>query len=276
MGFLKKIFDFYINSSIHVAIAVYALLRVTEFYYPYPYKIEFLGFIFFATITGYNFVKYAGLQKWHFKKLASQTKLISIFSWVCFIFTLYFARQLTYKTLSYAAIPTALTVMYAVPFLSGFERNLRSIAHLKILVVALCWLLATMVLHFIDIGYAITVNEIGISVQRFLLVVVWMLPFEIRDLQYDKISLQTVPQKIGIPNTKRLGLGLLMVALVLEFLFGAGEMHRNVFMIVFFITLIFLMRANANQSRYYSSFWVESIPIIWWVLLFGYDKFLGL
>ena len=274
MNFLKKIFDFYINSSIHVALAVYALLRITEIYYPYPYKIEFIGFIFFGTITGYNFIKYAGLQKWHFKKLASQTKLISIFSWICFIFTLYFARQLDYRTLSYAAIPAVLTLMYAVPFLSGFERNLRSVAHLKILVVAVCWVMATIVLNFIDIGYAITVSEIGLSAQRFLLVIVWMLPFEIRDLQYDKISLQTVPQKIGVPNTKRLGLVLLMIALVLEFLFSPGEMHRNVFMIVFFVTLVFLMRAKVNQSRYYSSFWVESIPIIWWILLFGYDNFL--
>ncbi|MAD96659.1 MAG: hypothetical protein CMB99_04955 [Flavobacteriaceae bacterium] len=274
MGFLKKIFDFYLNSSIHVAIAVYALLRVTEYYYPYPFKIEFIGFIFFATITGYNFVKYAGFQKWHFKKLAGPIKLISIFSWICFLITLYFARQLTYKTLSYALIPTALTVMYAVPFLSGFERNLRSIAHLKILVVALCWVLATMVLHFIDIGYTFTANEIGLSVQRFLLVVVWILPFEIRDLQYDKISLQTVPQKLGVPNTKRLGLALLMISVVLEFLFSPGEMQRNVFMIVFFITLIFLMRAKPTQSKYYSSFWVESIPIVWWLLLFGYDNFL--
>lgn len=275
MNFLKKIFDFYINSSIHVAVAVYALLRITEFYYPYPYKIEFVGFIFFATITGYNFVKYAGLQQWHFKTLTSQTRLISIFSWISFIFTLYFARQLDYKTLSYAAIPAVLTLMYAVPFLSGFERNLRSVAHLKILVVALCWVMATIVLNFIDIGYTFSINEIGIAAQRFLLVIVWMLPFEIRDLQYDKISLQTVPQKIGVPNTKRLGLALLMIALVLEFLCSPGVMHRNVFMIVFFITLVFLMRAKVNQSRYYSSFWVESIPIIWWVLLFGYHNILG-
>jgi hypothetical protein len=25
-----------------------------------------------------------------------------------------------------------------------------------------------------------------------------------------------------------------------------------------------------NQSKYYSSFWVESLPIIWWLLLLGF------
>jgi hypothetical protein len=30
------------------------------------------------------------------------------------------------------------------------------------------------------------------------------------------------------------------------------------------------MRSKMNQSKYYSSFWVESLPIIWWLLLLGF------
>jgi hypothetical protein len=28
-----------------------------------------------------------------------------------------------------------------------------------------------------------------------------------------------------------------------------------------------LMRVRVNQSKYYSSFWVEAIPIFWWLFL---------
>jgi hypothetical protein len=28
-----------------------------------------------------------------------------------------------------------------------------------------------------------------------------------------------------------------------------------------------LMRSTQNQSKYYSSFWVESLPVVWWILL---------
>ena len=27
-----------------------------------------------------------------------------------------------------------------------------------------------------------------------------------------------------------------------------------------------------EQQKYYSSFWVESLPIIWWFILLGFDK----
>ena len=36
--------------------------------------------------------------------------------------------------------------------------------------------------------------------QRFLFVVVAILPFEIRDIQYDSLKLSTIPQQIGVAN----------------------------------------------------------------------------
>ena len=67
MKVLKTVFDFYINASIHVALAVYAFVRITEFYFNLTYHQNLDFFIFFATITGYNFVKFAGVAKLHHK-----------------------------------------------------------------------------------------------------------------------------------------------------------------------------------------------------------------
>jgi hypothetical protein len=33
------------------------------------------------------------------------------------------------------------------------------------------------------------------------------------------------------------------------------------------ITALFLAFANEKRSKYYTSFWAESIPVLWWVLL---------
>jgi 4-hydroxybenzoate polyprenyltransferase len=109
--------------------------------------------------------------------------------------------------------------------------------------------------------------------QRFLIVVVLILPFDIRDLKYDAISLQTIPMKIGIKKTKKLGLMLLVFSLVFEYLFSSSGMLKTPFMIFFFLLIIFLMRAKKEQSIYYSSFWVESLPIVWWLLLLGFHNF---
>ena len=108
--------------------------------------------------------------------------------------------------------------------------------------------------------------------QRFLIVVVLILPFDIRDAQYDAISLQTIPKKIGIEKTKRVGLGFMIFALLIEYGINANNIFKNAFMIFFFVVLVFLMRSKMNQSKYYSSFWVESLPIIWWLILLGFHN----
>ncbi len=41
--------------------------------------------------------------------------------------------------------------------------------------------------------------------QRVLLVLAFLIPFEIRDLAYDKPELKTIPQRIGVTQTKIFG-----------------------------------------------------------------------
>ena len=58
MTLLKQLFNFYINSSIHVALAVYSLTYITLVEYGIKYDEDVLYFVFYSTITGYNFVKF--------------------------------------------------------------------------------------------------------------------------------------------------------------------------------------------------------------------------
>jgi len=82
--------------------------------------------------------------------------------------------------------------------------------------------------------------------------------------------LQTIPKKIGEKNTKKLGFVLLLFALLLEFLIAPDTRFRAIFLLVFLAVLFFLMRATVQQSKYYSSFWVELLPILWCLVLFGF------
>ena len=103
--------------------------------------------------------------------------------------------------------------------------------------------------------------------QRFLIVVVLILPFDIRDVKFDAISLQTIPKKIGVEKTKKLGLILLIFTLLLEYLLSTPNLSKNSFLLFFSLTVILLMRAKMKQSKYYSSFWVELIPVFWWFFI---------
>lgn len=272
MQFLKPVFSFYVTSSIHVALAVYALLRITEIYFDIPYNKSLNYFIFFGTITGYNFVKYAGVAKLHHRSLTDRLKAIQIFSFFCFLGMCYFAYQIPLKTLCLTIPFTLLTVLYGVPFLSGFDKTLREVSYLKVIVVALVWAGFTLLIPLVDANENITFKVYLLLIQRFLIVMVLILPFDIRDVQYDAISLQTIPRKIGIEKTKKLGVILMVFCMVIEYFASTSNTMKTPFIIFFFLVVLLLMRAKTNQSKYFSSFWVESLPIIWWLLHLGFHK----
>lgn len=274
MKFLKLLLDFYLNASIHVALSVYMLVRITEFYFGLSYNENLNYFIFYGTITGYNFVKYAGVAKLHHRSLTNSLKIIQVFSFFCFLAMCFYAYQVPIKTLLYCIPLEMLTLLYAIPFLSGFHKNLREVSYLKIVVVALVWAGFTVLIPVLDTGLEFSLQLVFVAIQRFLIVVVLILPFDIRDVKYDAISLQTIPKKIGIKQTKKLGVALLVFILVIEFMSSPEIVTKAPFMIFFFLVLVLLMRAKINQPKYYSSLLVESLPIIWGLFLLGFHNFL--
>ncbi|WP_053977345.1 UbiA prenyltransferase family protein [Mangrovimonas xylaniphaga] len=273
MRFLKRIFNFYINSSIHVALAVYAISWITLMEYNLPYDETVLYFIFYASITGYNFVKFFGLAKFHHRSLAYWLKFIQVFSFVCFLLMCFYAARLELKTLLYIAFFGAVTFLYAVPFLPRkmlFDKNqnLRSISGIKVYVIAMVWAGVTVLLPLLNADYPIGLEELLPFLQRFILVLVLILPFEIRDLNYDSLKLSTIPQKIGVKRTKIFGGILLLVMLGLELIrHGQGIRFKLSLLVVSLVLGAFLYFASKNQRPYYCSFWVEGIPIFWLLLL---------
>ncbi len=272
MTFLKSIFNFYINASIHVALAVYAFVRITELYFDLPYNENLDYFIFYATITGYNFIKYAGVAKFYHMSLTKSMRLIQIFSFISFCLLIYYGTKLPLQTLYYFAPFGLITLLYIVPFLGGFQKNLRKVSYLKIFAVAGVWAGVTSIIPLLAVEHEIDANLIVLFFQRLLFVLVLILPFEIRDVELDFEHIKTLPQKIGIEQTKKLGFVLLLFSLTLEFLITNILTNKNIFLVICFVLLFFLMRSKEKQSKFYSSFWVESLPIFWWILLLGFHN----
>jgi hypothetical protein len=272
MKALKAIFDFYINSSIHVALAVFALSWLTLLEFGLPYDHDLLYFIFFASIIGYNFVKYFGLVKFHYRSLARWLKVIQVFSFLCFLPLLYFAAFLEVATLLFISIFAGITFLYAIPLLPknlflDQKQKLRSISGVKIYIIALVWSGVTVFLPLLNAGYHLNSDELLMALQRFVFVLALMMPFEIRDLSYDSIKLATMPQIIGVVNTKLMGLVLLLIFVLIEFFIKTARVQQ--FEILFVIALLsaaFIIGSKKNQHRYYSGFFVEAIPIVWLVL----------
>ena len=264
---LKRAFNFYINSSVHVSLAVVSLAAITFQLFQLSLNISLLTFIFLGSITGYNFVKYSGLTRLYERKLAINLKVILGFSLIAFLGLIYSSFFQQVSVLIVAGIMGLFTLLYAVPVFSK-NRNLRGLTGVKIYVIAFVWAGVTVLLPVVDKMDLLQRDIFLEFLQRFCFIIALTLPFEIRDLKFDLKHLRTIPQKIGVEKTKIAGLLLILVFVLLEFL----KLHSDLaevlsVLFVGIITWIFLRNSNIGQKEYYSSFWVEGIPIFWWLIL---------
>jgi hypothetical protein len=267
MKIFKHILDFYINSSIHVGLSCYALVRMTQMKFHIFGDESVAYFAFFGTIVGYNFVKYDALARAKKFEMRNQLKGIAVFSFCALLLVGYYFWELQRATQLVSVAVLGITLLYTLSFFPN-KKNARNWVGLKIYIVALCWAVVTVVLPFLNSKSSLSYDFFLESVLRFILVFVLILIFEIIDLTKDDPHLKTVPQQIGVKQTKILGILLLLVFCGLELFNSNFQFLTLIFEIVitFFIAL-FLVFASEKRSKYYTSFWVESLPILWWLLL---------
>ena len=268
MNIVKRVFNFYLDASIHVALAVLALAMVTIEILSISVDMHFLWFLFFATIVCYNFIKY-GVEAKKYILVANQYhKSIQFFSFVALVPTCYHAYFLNIETWLGIGFLLLLVGLYALPVLPN-ARNLRSFGVLKIFIVALVWSGLTVMAPLLSVKDFVFSWDVYIeAAQRFFLVFVLLVPFEIRDLAYDNKNLKTLPQRFGVANTKSFGSFGVILFFALTFLKNHISQTELIGKGLLFLTLGGLMFiTKRNQPKYFSSFWVESIPIFWWAIV---------
>src|SRR5690606_26975851 len=175
MALLKQIFNFYIDSSIHVALAVLALSWVTRLEFGIPYDRAVLSFMCFAPLTGESFVQYCGLSRLHSRSLTNWLKVIQVFSLMCFIGMCYFALKLELISLVVILGFGVVTFLYAIPFLPNKilydkHKNLRNVSGLKVYIIALVWAGVTVVLPLLNNHVPLYADVVVASFQRFVFV----------------------------------------------------------------------------------------------------------
>jgi len=271
MKIIRQIIDFYIEASIHVAFSVVALFFISAIYLNISYDCNVAFFVFFSSIVGYNFVKYDELARVKKVLLTNKFKAIITLSFFSALAAFYFFVKLSFCIQLVALLAFVLTVLYTLPFLPK-HKNLRNFSGIKIYIVALAWTVVTVLLpvisdtvHFDSLFFLL--------LQRFNFVFVLLLIFEINDLNNDAVYLQTIPQKIGVTKTKKLACFLSILFFVLEYFIN--PIINKPFLVLMFITfllLLFTYFSSEKRNKYYTSFWVEALPVFWLFVLFCFSK----
>ena len=251
MQSIKKLFNFYIKSSIHVGIAVFSLVQITKIALNIKIDYNIDCFILFGTIFGYNFLRYSSLKIDLFKRKfyigIATISFISLILMICFFFLMESKLQLEFLKIGF------LVLIY--PFI-------RKYFFLKMFIVSFCITYITVYIPIFSQNINLVDCWILVS-RRFLIVVCLLIPSEIVDIKSDSKSLFTLPQKIGIFKTKILGYFLLFGFVILDF-FGLSLIAN---ISIGIVIAVFIFFSNENRPKAYINFWVESIPIFWLLLL---------
>ena len=251
---IGKLLQRYTSSNFHVALALWAFCRVFALQQSISFSFALQCAIFGFGWAGYQYLKdyvpvFYQQQSLSFIKLTPLLIAVILgfyglisqpfFIWVAFGFV------------------GVLTFCYALPF--GAKMGLRFVPTIKVFVVALCWTVLAMVSLT-----ALPKNLfVLVSIKAMLWMICLILPFELRDMQKDEKFLKTLPQLLGFNGVKRLGVMLIGLTAFFAFETVAVRTFLWVEWGMLLLLAIALYCASPKRSPLVTSFWVESIPVLW-------------
>ncbi|WGU68202.1 hypothetical protein QIU18_00640 [Capnocytophaga canimorsus] len=192
MKFIRKLLDFYLKSSLHVALALTAMgfISLRELTSNNHYVL--LPQLFFLGIVAYNFVKYIPFILKNNKSFSKKLKIIILTSRFLSCYLLFYFTSAPVKEKQILSLTILLTLAYTFPILP-YKSSLRQLIGIKTVSVALCWTLISVILPIIHTKISLNLNVYTAITQRFLLVFVLILPFDIQDIKESESG--NIPKK---------------------------------------------------------------------------------
>ena len=264
MNTLKKIADFYIFSNIHVGIATFCLVKLTLVPLEISHHLT-AWFVFFSTLFSYNLIRFIRLENitgWYKEWLQKNQITLKILMLLSVIGIIFFGTQLNTRAIL-VLIPFGIaTFLYATPLK---QLQFRNISVLKLFLIAFSWAGVTVVFPIIQNDLILTEIDYITFMLRFLFVIAITIPFDIRDIHLDAKNLKTIPQLVGVKKAKQISI-LSFIIFIIGLLFTSTLINFLVPFIVAILGIILILKLNFTKNKYNTAFYIEALPIIWWLL----------
>jgi hypothetical protein len=249
-----------------VAFSVISLLAITFFEFGWPVNYPLFVFVFCSTLLTYNFIKYTTTASSYYHVQGKRLKSIRALSFFCGFMSVCSCAFLPLSTLWLALFLGLLSFFYVIPVTSKFQ-GFRNIKYVKSIIVAVVWASVVVVLPVSVFNIYFTLDLFIFWCVMFCWVLATLIPFEIRDLPWDNPSMRTLPQILGVKGAKRVAYVAVGCVFVLELL---GHGWRWSAMtdtgLICVMVLSTLWYTKPVQSKYFASFWVESLAIFWFFI----------
>ena len=272
-----RFINFVLYSNIYIAICALAmtiqsLLILEKDIQTSP---ALLGLVFFSTLVIYALHRLVSLNKVdtslevkRFDVIGKYKSHIQIYALlsvlggaVCFFY-------LQWETQLALVLPAVLSLGYVIPFLGNKKLRLRDLHFVKIFLIAIVWAYVTVLLPALEHEVALDLSLFGMLLERALFIFAITLPFDLRDWEIDKHNnVKTIPAVIGVPNTMRLAMLVLVVWMSI-----CGVTYPvwvwPALAVSGLTTAYFIYRSPAQQHDYYftalidGTMWIQAILVL--------------
>jgi hypothetical protein len=251
---MKKILDFYLKSSLHVALAIASMACISYWNMGFSLNRGYVLFVFSGTVVGYTVLKYG--KKWlengtHAKGFAAiYYQTLGMFGLSFMLFYIHFDFYMRFHIL--------LHFIMVVAYIW-----LRKYAYFKLFYVAFVVAGLTVMFPVYEVIESWALNSYVIK--QFLILFALLIPFEIADVNTDALLTKTLPQRFGLLASKTMGFVAVGIFILLSLQTWTSPVAD---MALGLMTIIAIYFANENNSIYYTTFWVEALPIVWAIMVF--------
>lgn len=240
----------------------------------------FLILIFFATLFIYILqrmfpgedpdVQYSAMQLWisQHKKLLWALSGFSLLIAGSLFFTVPRAQQMLLVMIA------VITLAYSFPLL--IKLRLRDLGAIKYLFIALVWSLTTVLLPALHLEHSLLSKEVlWLLSERFVFITSITIPFDIRDVKYDRQSLKnrTLPMTIGSSATKQIAYAVLLLFLMiclahqLYIGFIGGWFIVTGLILTSGVTFLTIRNIDQNTTEFYYLFYLDGMMILQFLLV---------
>ena len=278
MDLLKKLGQFFIYSNVFVSFCVLVLCQSTSIIIGVDSS-HLLTFVFFSTLFVYNFQRMVRFspnkeQSAHLDWLNKNRLFIIIITVISLFLSVYYALSLSFSTFYFLIPISIISLSYPIKIipLAGQKVSLRELPRAKIFLIALVWSIVSVVLVTLENKSFYSLDTLLLFISRFSFVLAITIPFDIRDLKYDDLSLKTIPQIFGEQKAKMIALYCLAFFELISILhFFIGDFSWQLLLALILTSLlsgILIIKSSQEKNNLYFSFWVEGASIIMYLLLF--------
>lgn len=281
LKWLKHILYFVVFSNIFISCSAVAFALTSFRLLTGEFVVSpLLPLIFFATLFIYILqrmfpgqspdVQNSAMQLW----ISRHTKSLWVLAGIAFLVTGIIFIRLPLQEQVLLAIIAIITMAYSFPLLIKFR--LRDLGAIKYLFIALVWSLTTVLLPALHMERQLLDQDVlFLFAERFLFITAITIPFDIRDVLYDRQSLKkrTLPMTIGVEGTKRLAYGMLAAFLTVCLYhqatlgFVGGWPVLVGLMITAIITYATIVFINSTTNEFYYLFYLDGMMIVQYLMV---------